>query len=671
MLLKLFGNIAKPRRKISIEKLISLKDQVLAISQSQAVIESKLNHQLSNKLRFTQWFTHALMHTQALSLSLSQGASIKILTNNADSRYLWMFAFLASMHTEQAYALCNGGVTVTSTVVVSANCNGSNIKGLTLNTGADVTINSGVTVSNDAGFGVNGRAVVVLSTSTSASLVNNGSIYTYNQWGLWNQAGGNVSVVNFGQITGVVRYGISNQGTITSLTNVGSITGGFGSIGNNSSPIPSINVFNNLQGQNGSLSAPVTLSGYLPLSYNIIIQNPSTYGQLSAPSQLGGMAFNIYGNAGTTLVPGVNASTITANRYLNVLKGFSSLSSVTGVNGTYSGYRYSLVANELLANSWDLLVFLAGPSMTDTQASIRNSAQKLRGVFNAAAISSNFANMNTYDCNLFDSKGMCISGGGRFTAVDNPDSSSTSAVLVLGYKATPNVRIGGFFDQNVNSTAPTGIKVSNKNPLMGAFVVWNQHANSLGYQVKLANAYQDKNIKTTRNVIGTSELGTGSTNLNTQSYVGELSYAFSYKDKTLVRPYFALRHTSIKQDSYTESDISTPLSYASLTDRSITGLVGLKLNYALTSKATLTASLGIEHDLEHSVDKYSGTSTGISGLTSENFNDSIQRTRTVASAGAYYAVSKNQRILGDVYYQQLPFQSTGSTTAYFNYMIGF
>jgi len=33
-------------------------------------------------------------------------------------------------------------------------------------------------------------------------------------------------------------------------------------------------------------------------------------------------------------------------------------------------------------------------------------------------------------------------------------------------------------------------------------------------------------------------------------------------------------------------------------------------------------------------------------------------------------VSKTQRISGDVYYQQLPFQSTGSTTAYFNYMIG-
>lgn len=67
----------------------------------------------------------------------------------------------------------------------------------------------------------------------------------------------------------------------------------------------------------------------------------------------------------------------------------------------------------------------------------------------------------------------------------------------------------------------------------------------------------------------------------------------------------------------------------------------------------------------------SGISDAIGGLTSENFNNNIKRTRPVVSAGAYYAVSKTQRIAGDIYYQQLPFQSTGSTTAYFNYTIGF
>jgi uncharacterized protein YhjY with autotransporter beta-barrel domain len=283
---------------------------------------------------------------------------------------------------------------------------------------------------------------------------------------------------------------------------------------------------------------------------------------------------------------------------------------------------------------------------------------------------SNFANMNTYDCNLFDKNNMCISAGGRYTNIDNPSSNHSAAVVVLGYKANSNIRIGGFLDQSINNNTPTGISLSNKNPMMGAFAIWNQNADGLGYQVKIANAYQDKDVTTTRDVIGSSEAGNGKTNLNTQSYVGELSYAFNYQDSTIVRPYFAFRYTNIKQDAYTEdSTVSTPLSYAKLGDRSTTALMGVKLNRTLTPRTNLTASLGVEQDINHQVDKLNAT--GFADLTSENFNNNIKRTRPVASAGAYYAVAKNQRLSGEVYYQQLPFQSTGSATAYFNYMIGF
>jgi hypothetical protein len=280
--------------------------------------------------------------------------------------------------------------------------------------------------------------------------------------------------------------------------------------------------------------------------------------------------------------------------------------------------------------------------------------------------------MNTYDCNLFDQNNMCISVGGRYTSIDNPNSNNSAAVVVFGYKVSPNIRIGGFLDQSVNNNTPTGVHLSNSNPMMGAFAVWNQNANGLGYQFKVANAYQDKDVTTTRDIIDASEAGSGKTNLNTQSYVGELSYAFNYQDSTLVRPYFALRYTNIKQDAYTEdltASVTTPLTYAKLGDRSTTALMGIKLNHALNPQTNLTASLGVEQDINHQIDKL--TATGVADLTSENFNNSIKRTRPVASAGAYYAVTKTQRLSGEVYYQQLPFQSTGSATAYVNYMIGF
>ncbi|QDC71275.1 autotransporter outer membrane beta-barrel domain-containing protein [Candidatus Methylopumilus universalis] len=336
----------------------------------------------------------------------------------------------------------------------------------------------------------------------------------------------------------------------------------------------------------------------------------------------------------------------------------------------YNGLNWTLALQSGSTSVWDLI--FSGASTADTQASLANQSRRLRSTFNSTMASANFANMNTYDCNLFDKNNMCISAGGRYTSIDNPSSNNSAAVVVLGYKVSPNIRIGGFLDQSVNHNMPTGVDMSNKNPMMGAFAVWNHQADGLGFQMKLANAYLDKDVTTSRAIIGTSEAGRGRTDLNTQSYVGELSYAFQYQDSTIVRPYFAVRYTNIKQDGYTEDTtaaVTSPLTYAKLSDRSTTALMGVKLNHALTPRTNLTASLGVEQDVNHKTDQL--TASGVAGLTSENFNNNIKRTRPVASAGAYYAVAKNQRLSGEVYYQQLPFQSTGSATAYVNYMIGF
>ena len=63
--------------------------------------------------------------------------------------------------------------------------------------------------------------------------------------------------------------------------------------------------------------------------------------------------------------------------------------------------------------------------------------------------------------------------------------------------------------------------------------------------------------------------------------------------------------------------------------------------------------------------------SNIADLDSVAFNSNIKRTRPVASLGAFYDVTKTQRASATINYQQTAFQSTGSATAYFNYMIGF
>ena len=89
--------------------------------------------------------------------------------------------------------------------------------------------------------------------------------------------------------------------------------------------------------------------------------------------------------------------------------------------------------------------------------------------------------------------------------------------------------------------------------MTGGLIVWNQKPNKLGYQLKLANAYQQKNATLTREVVGSSEEGKGQTVIEAESYVAELQYGYQFTTDTVMHPYFAARSAVIKQDAYTET----------------------------------------------------------------------------------------------------------------------
>ncbi len=357
---------------------------------------------------------------------------------------------------------------------------------------------------------------------------------------------------------------------------------------------------------------------------------------------------------------------------------FASNTTIHNSSGSKFFYNNNDVLSDLLSVGWTdyniEMAFLAtfGPSAADTQSSMRYQVSQLRSAFNTQTVAANFA-LN-YDCNVFDAKGMCISAGGRYTTIDNPNINNSAATVTLGYKVNSNIRVGAYLDQNIHISNPASIDISNNTPLMGLYAVLNKEPNDLGYQVRVANTYQDKDVTQTRTVFDTSEAGTGRSSLKSQSYLAELSYAFQYEDKTLVRPYAGLRYTHLKQNGYTEETTNTvtdPLTVAALRDKGTTALLGVKINRSLTDKATLTAQLGLEQDFHHKVDQYSATDLNGSDLTAIAFNGNIKRTRPVASMGAFYNVTRTQRASATINYQQTPFHSTGSATAYFNYMIGF
>ena len=496
------------------------------------------------------------------------------------------------------------------------------------------------------------------STSTSNESFYLGSDFTitnFDNSGTWALGTGTKGASLNGTITTLTNTGtisgtLNNSGTITTLTNTGTISGTLNNSG-------TITTFNN--------DGVVTYQSALPVNYNIIINSTSDFGKLNVTSGSGSTSFGIHSSS----------SVSNDTRYENIFTGLT-VSDISNTSGTYGGFSWLL--RNTSGTNWDLIFGNPAPSSAVTLASIRSSRDGVASYFSGFALTTNYANMNSYECSLFNQDGGCFSIGGRYSdvnSINNSDSSSFASVAVGGFKINDNYRVTGFVDQQVNSSTPDDIKVKNKGPMLGMRLVWNQYPDQQGYQVKVANAYQSKDINITRSatndVTGDAIVGRGDTKVQVESYIAEVSYHFGDGIKTSYRPYFAMRRATIKQDGYTETGVNHPLTFNTLEDKSTTMIIGMKSKYKLNKRITLNGTLGVEHDLRSSVDKIKATSSSIGELTSVDLNTNINKTRPVLTLGASCNIGLNQSISVQTQYQELSHTSTSGKTAYLSYNVRF
>ena len=415
----------------------------------------------------------------------------------------------------------------------------------------------------------------------------------------------------------------------------------------------------------------LTYYGKIPTNYNAVINSTSDYGKIIFSTVSGTTSFGIH--------PGSVLQNNTT--YASVIDGLEASNITAGNSGDYSydGRTWAWTLANSSANLWDLIVAACTGCITeDTQDTIEEIGDGIVLEFSQLAqlsdkATGSFANMNTYDCDLFGTEGKCYSIGGRHTDVNgnnDSDSSSTGAVFVTGYRFNDNFRASAFIDQQVSRKNPKGLRVHNKGPMVGANLVWNQFANHLGFQFRLANAYQAKDMTITRSALGEAEAGRGETEIEVQNYVAEVSYQFSDGD-SFFSPYLAARHAIIKQDGYTETGVTNPLTYNTIEDKSTTIVMGMKSKYRLNNIVTLNGALGVENDISNKVDKIQATSSTITGITPVDINTSINKTRPVVTLGATYYITPNQAFSAQAQYQELSYTRTTAKTLYFNYTVGF
>ena len=563
--------------------------------------------------------------------------------------------------------------------------------------GQTIFLDSGtITTLNNSGTISSSDDTIDNFSGTLTTLLNSNTISSNGGVAVSNKNGATMGLINnSGTILSETAEGISNwDSTITTLTNSGTIQsdnadaiynrGGIINTLTNTGTISATNILyrdiNNTTGSIGTLinsqggNDALTYSGVLPNAYYIVINSKSDYGKVEFSETLSRMTFDIH-----------TSSTLIANTtYADVVDGLQ-IDDITATSGTYNsstGDTYEWSLNNTSDNLWSLLIGdcegncgeVSYPSTAATQVSVINIANSMNAQFSSFAMTTNFANLNTYDCGLFDKNNGCFSVGGRYTDVNgnnNSDSDSTALVMVGGYRVDDTFRVAGFVDQMVNNSTPTGIKVENHNPMVGVSFVLNQNADHLGYQFKLANAYQTKDVTITRTATGDAEAGSGSTDVTVNSIIAEASYQFLSQNRTSYRPYFAGRYANIKQDGYTENNVDNGLTYQDLEDESITLIMGIKAKHLMTEQFILNGTVGVEQDIYNDSDNLVATATNITGITAVDVNSDENKTRPVVSLGADYFFTPTQRFSFQTQYQELAYTSTSAKTAYVSYTIGF
>jgi len=533
----------------------------------------------------------------------------------------------AKLQVGSSNALGTGSIDLVGTTITTA----------TLATTANMTIANPITVSYDPTFDVASGTTLTVSSPITDGVAAGDVVVT---------GGGTLDLTAVNTYTGATTI---TSGSTLALTGDGAIA--------NSSRLYNYGTFD------------VTGSNYTAINLNGFTQSASGTLRMSiAPTTAASQTIQVAGTAsigGKLYVNGTgSSSSYTGTKY-------TIINATGGLTGTFSSISTNLTnATKFSYDAYNAYLSVLAFSTANTQQSLVNTANSLQGTY--ALQNSVLVNSFSYDCNDFGPEGICISAGGRATAVSGSGNNTTSALLIGSYRASNQIRLGAYFDQNLSASNPGGtVQLANNTPLMGIFGAWAQKSDGTGPEIKIAAAYGQKNTTITRQVVNNTEPGSGNSTLYSSGAQLSGKYGFAVTDNSNVAPYIGIRYAQNNMSGYTEgtsSSVQSPLSYQALNTSATTAIAGIGASHKITPKTVLFGSVGMEQDLVTNYSNY--TASGINGLTPVNFNSSPVNTRATASLGASHQLEKNQWISINGSYRQAPYQSLNSTSVMVYYTIG-
>ncbi|MCU1765531.1 autotransporter domain-containing protein [Pseudomonas protegens] len=240
-----------------------------------------------------------------------------------------------------------------------------------------------------------------------------------------------------------------------------------------------------------------------------------------------------------------------------------------------------------------------------------------------------------HDCRVFGENNVCVAVGSEYSRVNNKSSSLTGLGLTLGYLLTPEVRVGLFMDQSLDSNLPDNYRIKSSMPMFGGFAAWNSRPDGLGAEIKGSVAYSKLDTEITRLTLDNTEAGKGRSKVKGLGLQLETSYGLALGERWKVQPFIGLKRVDSQRDGYREhKGADFAMSYRAVENNASSLYVGSGLRAVVTKDLVLSTRFGVEQDISRSTSDYRSRAEYLGGMKVKA--SAPQRVRGFASLGAEY-----------------------------------
>lgn len=495
-----------------------------------------------------------------------------------------------------------------------------------------------------SGTAGNGSAGIELS-GLDNSVDNRGSI-------LGGDSGGGASLAGSGILV--------QAGATAEITNRGIIAGGEHGAGGAAYGIENLGSISRLSNSQGGDVAALIYWGDLPDFYDVLLDSPTRFGQLTAMNA----------NPNQSMVVGLgSAPTGPSGFYAKVVSGVAAADIANeglftfGQPGMLSVLIDATLRPGGLANDWDLGVLNYGLDLAQTQSFLLN--QQTLSIRQAL----------THDCDLFDENGLGFAWLGQYDAyersnLDGGSHSELSGTMVGAKRINEQVRVGGFLSWQFDSDDYQGVEDLDRLPIMGAFAGYSQMKNGEGLQIHVAAAYQQGDADFSRvNLHGGVNPVMSEADIESYGLGADAGWGIVLKDQQVVTPFVSLNFVKSTRDDYREEAVAIDsLSYDSYSAAYTVGELGVRVNGPVAKQINYRLSVGLENVLSGDIETFR-----LSASTDSGFYDSraeLDGWSLNSSAGLSYMIDESKALTLDGYIRQAE-EGLSNSGLSFGYKAGF